>query len=55
MEKGKLQTEPVKNIPKVLNEGQGGLLDIAVDPDYNKNGRIYLAYSHVLENEFEGK
>jgi glucose/arabinose dehydrogenase len=51
---GKLQTEPVKNIPKVLNEGQGGLLDVAVDPDYDINGWIYLAYSHVLEDGFEG-
>jgi len=52
---GRLQTEPVKNIPKVLHEGQGGLLDVAVDPDYTDNGWIYLAYSHVLEGEFEGK
>ncbi|MBT6005830.1 MAG: PQQ-dependent sugar dehydrogenase [Prolixibacteraceae bacterium] len=52
---GKLQTEPVKNIPKVLNEGQGGLLDVAIDPDYYENGWIYLAYSHVLEHIIEGK
>jgi len=49
--KGKLQPEPVKNIPKVLNEGQGGLMDVAVDPDYSKNGWIYLAFSHVLEKK----
>lgn len=54
VKKGKLQTEPVMNIPKVLNEGQGGLLDVAVDPDYDKNGWIYLAYSHVLESGYEG-
>lgn len=47
---GKLLTNAVKNTPKVLNEGQGGLLDVAIDPDYNNNGWIYLAYSHVLEN-----
>lgn len=45
---GILLSEPVKNTPKVLNEGQGGLLDVAVDPDYAQNGWIYLAYSHVL-------
>lgn len=49
--KGKLQPEPVKNIPKVLNEGQGGLMDVAVDPDYNENGWIYLAFSHVLDKK----
>ncbi len=48
---GILLSEPVKNTPKVLNEGQGGLLDVAVDPDYAQNGWIYLAYSHVLANQ----
>lgn len=46
---GKLQAEPVKGTPRVLNEGQGGLLDVAVDPEYGKNGWIYLSYSHALE------
>ncbi|MEN8117622.1 MAG: PQQ-dependent sugar dehydrogenase [Bacteroidota bacterium] len=50
VENGNLLPEPVKNTPKVLHEGQGGLLDVAVDPDYDANGWIYLAYSHVLEN-----
>jgi aldose sugar dehydrogenase len=49
--KGKLQPEPVKNIPKVLNEGQGGLMDVAVDPEYIQNGWIYLAFSHVLDKK----
>lgn len=51
---GMLQADPVKNTPKVLHEGQGGLLDVAVDPDYAENGWIYLAYSHVLESGYEG-
>lgn len=46
---GKLLPEPVKNTPQVLNEGQGGLLDVAVDPNYADNGWIYLAYSHALQ------
>ena len=49
--KGKLLPEPVKNIPKVLNEGQGGLMDVAVDPNYKENGWIYLAFSHVLDKK----
>jgi len=49
--KGQLLSEPVKNIPKVLNEGQGGLMDVAVDPDYKENGWIYLAFSHELEKK----
>lgn len=51
---GKLQARPVQNTPKVLNEGQGGLLDVAIDPDYDENGWVYLAYSHVLENVTTG-
>ncbi|WP_321347543.1 PQQ-dependent sugar dehydrogenase [uncultured Draconibacterium sp.] len=51
---GKLLDEPVKNTPEVLNEGQGGLLEVAVDPDYAENGWIYLAYSHVLTSGYDG-
>jgi glucose/arabinose dehydrogenase len=43
-----LNPESVAGIPKVLHEGQGGLLDVAVDPKYSENGWIYLAYSHAL-------
>ncbi|MBN1986916.1 MAG: PQQ-dependent sugar dehydrogenase [Prolixibacteraceae bacterium] len=48
VQNGVLQDEPVQNTPEVLHEGQGGLMEVAVDPDYEKNGWIYLAYSHVL-------
>jgi len=50
---GNLQDEPVKNTPKVLHAGQGGLLDVAVDPDYEENGWIYLAYSHEIKGTGE--
>jgi glucose/arabinose dehydrogenase len=45
VEKGKLVPEPVAGVPKVWSEGQGGLLDVAVHPDYATNGWIYLSYS----------
>lgn len=35
----------VKNVPKVYSRGQGGLLDIALHPDYAKNGWIYITYA----------
>lgn len=44
VENGKL-SEPVNGIPKVKDKGQGGLLDIALDPDYAENNIIYLSYS----------
>jgi glucose/arabinose dehydrogenase len=46
---GILQEEPVKGTPRVLHEGQGGLMDVAVDPEYKNNGWIYLSYSHEQE------
>lgn len=36
---------PVKGTPSVFARGQGGLLDVAVHPDYARNGWIYLSYS----------
>ncbi|MEM9102463.1 MAG: PQQ-dependent sugar dehydrogenase [Pseudomonadota bacterium] len=37
----------IKNTPKVWVHGQGGLLDVRVDPDYQKNGWIYISYSEL--------
>ncbi len=51
---GKLLLDPVADIPSVLHQGQGGLMDVAVDPAYTDNGWIYLAYSHALD-ESEGE
>lgn len=45
---GVLQADPVKGTPSVLNEGQGGLLDVAIDPAFADNGWVYLSYSHAL-------
>jgi glucose/arabinose dehydrogenase len=38
-------TRQLKNLPVVYVSGQGGLLDIAVDPDFKKNNFIYVTYS----------
>ncbi|MCB0747650.1 MAG: PQQ-dependent sugar dehydrogenase, partial [Ignavibacteriae bacterium] len=51
LENGKLLTKPINGIPKVLNEGQGGLLDVAVDPEYNSNGWIYISFSHEIDGK----
>jgi len=37
--------DQVAGLPAVAAVGQGGLLDIAVDPDFASNRRIYLAFS----------
>lgn len=44
--------DSVRGTPAVSYEGvQGGLLDVAVDPDYADNGWVYLSYAHVLPSE----
>lgn len=37
---------PIQGIPEVWVHGQGGLLEVALHPDYEENGWVYLAYSH---------
>jgi len=36
---------PIENTPRVRARGQGGLLDIELDPDYPDNGWVYLSFS----------
>lgn len=36
---------PIPGVPQVLDSGQGGLLDIAIDPEFDRNQTIYLSYS----------
>jgi len=43
----------VQDVPIVYNRGQGGLLDIALHPDYQNNSLIYITYSSS-EGEGEG-
>ena len=42
---GWLVPEPVAGVPEVWDDGQGGLLDVALHPDFEKNGLIYLSYA----------
>jgi glucose/arabinose dehydrogenase len=35
----------IANVPKVYNNGQGGLLDIELHPNYAENGWIYITYA----------
>jgi aldose sugar dehydrogenase len=38
-------SEPVAGLPAVDARGQGGLLDVALDPGFAKNGLIYWSYA----------
>jgi aldose sugar dehydrogenase len=42
---GELVDEPVGGVPEVRAQGQGGLLDIELHPDYEENGWLYISYS----------
>lgn len=41
--------EKLTGVPAVFNQGQGGLLDITLHPDYENNPWIYIAYSKPVE------
>ncbi len=45
---GKIEKK-ITGFPKVDDGGQGGLLDIALDPDYNQNNMIYWSFAESYE------
>jgi glucose/arabinose dehydrogenase len=47
---GKL-SEPVGGVPKVEYHDQGGLLDVAVDPNFADNSLIYLSFTEAAEQQ----
>jgi glucose/arabinose dehydrogenase len=36
---------PLEGVPEVVASNQGGLLDIALDPDFGRNDLIYISYA----------
>jgi glucose/arabinose dehydrogenase len=42
---GELDPAPLTGVPEVYASGQGGLLDVALDPDFAQNRLIYLSYA----------
>jgi glucose/arabinose dehydrogenase len=48
---GKL-SEPIKGLPRIAARGQGGLLDVALDPNFAQNRLVYLSFA---EDRGEGK
>ncbi|AWY39266.1 PQQ-dependent sugar dehydrogenase [Pseudomonas putida] len=41
---GKLSA-PIEGVPKVWAKGQGGLLDVALSPDFRQDRTVYLSYA----------
>lgn len=42
--------DPIDNIPEVFSGGQGGLLGLAIDPDFSSNRMVYWAFSEPLKD-----
>jgi len=40
---------PLDNVPAVYHRGQGGLLDIALDPDFARSRRVYFTFAEPGE------
>ena len=38
-------SRPLVGVPKVQAQGQGGLLDVAIDPKFEENRLVYLSYA----------
>src|SRR5690606_26734171 len=40
-------SEPIQGVPEVFAKGQGGLQDVAIDPDFAQNNYVYLTYAEM--------
>ena len=47
---GELDAEPIKGVPDVFYKGQGGLLDVALAPDFADSRLVFLTYSKPMGN-----
>jgi aldose sugar dehydrogenase len=50
---GVLDPTPIGGVPEVFAEGQGGLLDVALHPNFKRTRRLYLSYA-ALEGGLAG-
>jgi glucose/arabinose dehydrogenase len=51
---GALVPEPIAGVPQVRARGQGGLLDVALHPQFASNNLIYLTYSKANADGSQG-
>lgn len=47
-------SEPLTGVPEVMASGQGGLLDVALDPDFATNRLVYLSFAEAGEDQTNG-
>lgn len=51
---GELLPDPVTGLPEIRVGGQGGLLDIALHPEFESNRMVYLSYAKPNDDDSEG-
>ena len=44
-------SDPIQGVPEVFFKQQGGLLDVALDPEFSKNRLIYLSYAEPEDHK----
>ncbi len=49
------QPEQITGIPEIWQRGQGGLLEVALHPDYAENQWVYLSYSESVGGKERGR
>jgi glucose/arabinose dehydrogenase len=47
---GVLDPHAISGVPEVRTDGNGGLMDVAVHPDFSEKGLVYLTYTKPVEN-----
>lgn len=47
---GELSAEPISGVPQVYVSGQAGLFEVALDPEFAQNKRIFLSYACGIAN-----
>ena len=47
-------SDPIANVPQVDARGQGGLLDVTLDPEFEQNRLVYLSYAEAGEGGVNG-
>ena len=45
---GILRMAPIEGVPEVLSQGQGGLFDVVLHPDFESNRLIYLTFAKPI-------
>ncbi len=50
LDAGGTLSAPIEGVPQVFAEGQGGLLDVALSPDFARDRLVYLSYAEAGTN-----